>query len=308
MVATRAGDRPANDLRADELTLFDNGVRQTIASFEKLGSRSNAPSPAAPASSSSQSKAQPRLTVIVLDALNTYWGDQIYGREGVSQMLAKLPPGDYISIFALGDTLHQLHGISGDYASLRAAVEAYEGEQPQHWVGDRAFGLGEEQRNRILDTLDALKGITRMVARNPGWKNLLWVSDAFPLQSPVGRGPALPTFMHKEGAEAMHELAAANVVLYPVSPAGLTAQAGGQWADAMMELAEPTGGKAFFGNNDIGALLRAAIDDSRESYVVTYAPANYREDGSYHEVKMKTSRKGVQLRYRPGYYANPPAR
>ncbi len=124
IVATRAGDHPVNDLRADELTVLDNGARQTIGSFEKLGARATGgvrtaaslPNPVPPR------PPQPRLSVIVLDALNTYWADQIYGREGVSQMLAKLPPGDSIAIFALGETLHQLHRISTIPRSARRST------------------------------------------------------------------------------------------------------------------------------------------------------------------------------------------
>ena len=74
----------------------------------------------------------------------------------------------------------------------------------------------------------------------------------------------------------------------------------------MEEVAELTGGRAFHDDNGIGAhaLARSAPDDAREGYVLTYTPNNYREDGSLHKVLLRTSRKGVELRYRPGYVAN----
>ncbi len=126
----------------------------------------------------------------------------------------------------------------------------YEGEQPQAGIRDHKglnFTLGEdtEQRTRILDTLDALKAITRMMGRHPGWKNLLWVSDAFPLQfNSTVNGQVILNLFHKEGEEAMRELAAANMVLYPVSPHGLSVNQGMHWPDAMLELAKTSSGQA----------------------------------------------------------------
>ena len=70
----------------------------------------------------------------------------------------------------------------------------------------------------------------------------------------------------------------------------------------MKELAEQTVGRAYY--NDTAALVRAALDDSREGYVLTDASRDYRQDGSVHQVRLKVSRKGVELRYRPGYFAD----
>jgi VWFA-related protein len=72
----------------------------------------------------------------------------------------------------------------------------------------------------------------------------------------------------------------------------------------MEELAEQTGGRAFHDTNGLAESARAAIDDSRAGYLLSYAPNNYRSDGSAHFVLVKTSRKGLSLRFRPGYMAN----
>ena len=47
-------------------------------------------------------------------------------------------------------------------------------------------------------------------------------------------------------------------------------------------------------------------DDAGEDdgYVLTYAPRDYRLNGSTHLVSLKTSRKGIRLRYRPAYVAD----
>jgi VWFA-related protein len=129
--ATHAGQKPVNDLQATDLRLFDNGKEQTIASFEKPGPGGGVlRGTTVPAGRHPQ-----RLSIIVLDALNTSWSDEIYAREGVSRMLGKLAPGDRIAIFALDSNLHLLHDFSNDYESLRTAVDNYAGAQPPDLVG-----------------------------------------------------------------------------------------------------------------------------------------------------------------------------
>ena len=277
---------PVGDLRATGLRLFDNGVEEIIASYEKLGQAG------APASSDAQPQ---RLSIIVLDALNTSntgYSEQIYGREGVSHMLSKLPPGDRIAIFALGDKLHLLHDFSTDYGSLRAAVDKYQAGQPANWVEYFPGQLSETIR--IRDTLQALKQIAEATKNYPGRKSLLWVSAAFPTQVAM-------TVFHREAAEAMRELGVADVVLYPISPEGVR---GAKQLDSMMEMAAPTGGRVFHGSNDVAALVRGAMDDAREGYLLTFVPKDYLEDGSFHNLRITSSRKGVDLRYRPGYVAD----
>ena len=329
IVATRSGDKPVSDLRIEDLRLFDNNQEQIIASFEMRGSREptdstsvslGLPPPAA--------RSQPRASIIVLDALNTDWADQIYGREGVSRMLETLPSGDRIAIFALGDHLSLLHDFSTDYASLRGTVEAYHGEQPFGGAGDAGAvpnpisaqfrdpsqvgppkaGLRHEaayyQEQRILTTLHALMQISAGMNRYVGQKNLLWVSAAFPLDVKINAGgpPVLESF-HQEVERAMREVTAAGLVLYPIDPRGVLGSFDLGGTSTMKELAEQTGGRAFYGDNGISHLVRAALDDSRENYVLTYSPADYREDGSFHKIQLKTSRKGISLRYRTGYIA-----
>jgi VWFA-related protein len=200
-----------------------------------------------------------------------------------------------------------------------AAVDKYEGEQPSAGVGvdeslfvtrgrapipGSAVQAAFDQRQRIRDALQAFTQIAQNMKVEPGQKNLLWVSGVVPTQfaAVVNGVPASEDF-HKEVAVAMRELGAANVVLTPVIPSGVKVIS----SDSMMEMAEQTGGTVFAGSNDVSALARAAMDDMREGYVLTFVPKDYREDGSLHNLRLTTSRRGVELRYRPGYVADPPA-
>src|ERR1035441_8940974 len=72
----------------------------------------------------------------------------------------------------------------------------------------------------------------------------------------------------------------------------------------MEELADRTGGKAFYNTNDIAGSVRKAIDDTKVSYVMGFYPEEADIDGKYHELRVQVpGRKGLELRARQGYYA-----
>lgn len=129
---------------------------------------------------------------------------------------------------------------------------------------------------------------------------------------------------------AVRELAGANIALYPVDPRGLIGAFGtdpnynaasplgpatyqAQFSledfapniDTMRDLAERTGGLAYYNTNDIGGSVRSAIEDSRVSYMVAYYPSEDDGKGKFHNIKVKLNRSGIDLRYRTGYYARP---
>ncbi len=69
-------------------------------------------------------------------------------------------------------------------------------------------------------------------------------------------------------------------------------------------LADRTGGKAFYGNNDIRDAVRRAFDDGRYACTIGFYPDHGKWDGKFRELKVKVKAEGAHLRYRQGYYAS----
>lgn len=84
-----------------------------------------------------------------------------------------------------------------------------------------------------------------------------------------------------------------------------------EWDDheAMTDIARETGGKAFYGSNDIKAALSASMNEGENYYTLAYTPENRKWDGKYRKLEVKTTQGGAKLTYRRGYYAvaNPDA-
>jgi VWFA-related protein len=281
------------------------------------------------------------LSMILLDAVNTKYRNQTVVRRAVADILEQIDPAERVAIYAFGDRFRIIHDFSSDRASLLAKLRAYHGEAPQGddlleeleldafnkpLIPPDPLQIKYFDQNRILDTLGALEAIANYVKGMPGRKNLLWLSAAFPLEVGTAQRTIAPTIgydgpldTHRsfgpEMARTMAALNDANVSVYPIDARGLSqvvAQINPNMKvthdasiniSTMNSIAADTGGVAYVNRSDLARGVRLALDDSREVYVMTYYPKVIAEDGAYHQIRVQSTRPGVQLRFRRGYYA-----
>ena len=71
----------------------------------------------------------------------------------------------------------------------------------------------------------------------------------------------------------------------------------------MDTIARDTGGRAFYGSNDVAGELTAATQSGATYYTLTYAPANRDYDGKLRNIRVELTKKGYDLSYRRAYYA-----
>jgi len=168
---------------------------------------------------------------------------------------------------------------------------------------------------RIGDTTNAFLSIANHVAFISGRKSLVWVSGTFPLMAGYG-GFGLPppsADPHSNASEierAARALNRVNMSIYPVDAVGISISGSrgtvfgrhAKW-DAMNLLADRTGGRAFYGNNDVAGSVRRAIEDTELTYLLGFYPSHNQWDGSFHRLKLRLNVPGLHLRYREGYFA-----
>ena len=187
---------------------------------------------------------------------------------------------------------------------------------------------------RVRMTLDALRVIARHVSGYPGRKNLIWLSSAFPLTimpdanlTMVARFSGTRNYGGDMAAVAS-ALTDAQVAVYPIDPRGIQTQAlfdpesNGKMnpfsegatlrresdvrfstQDSMQNLADQTGGQVCFNNNDLSECVTRAIGDSSSYYELSYYPSDENWHGEFRRIFVKTTRPGVQLSFRKGYFA-----
>jgi hypothetical protein len=71
----------------------------------------------------------------------------------------------------------------------------------------------------------------------------------------------------------------------------------------MIEIAETTGGKAYFNRNDTDGALEEGIRVSRVIYTLRFALPESERDRKFHALKVKVNRPHVEVYARQGYYA-----
>lgn len=75
-------------------------------------------------------------------------------------------------------------------------------------------------------------------------------------------------------------------------------------ADAYLQtITTRTGGRVYLTNtfDDTSAAFAAIADELRNQYLIGYYSNGNRGDGKYHKIKVDLTRKGLQVRARPGY-------
>jgi VWFA-related protein len=76
--------------------------------------------------------------------------------------------------------------------------------------------------------------------------------------------------------------------------------------DKVLErFAETTGGRVFFPAklDDVAQAFTQIQDELRSQYALAYKPVEFLADGRFHSIAVESSRKGLRIRSRRGYYA-----
>jgi|SRR5665213_2885910 len=310
-------------------------------------------------------------TVLLMDSLNTQTPNQAQGRVKMLQLMRSLPPDTPVAVFLLGSSLRILQGFTSDGHLLRAALDRTlvgNSIQPDprndlgdtsNYMQDQTAGmdvnmglqaqLGEVQNFekeeysasvdlRVKETLAALSQIGQYLSGIPGRKNLIWVSESFPLtivpDPGTGNNPFGGSREYSEEIKILgNKLTDAQVAVYPMDVRGLQAQQSlsasqnidlpetrltgpaiasrlsvedtdfQQTLGTMDEIAQDTGGKSCKNSNDLSGCVMTALKDSSSYYEMSFYPSKVNWDGRFHKIVVKTSRPGVKLVYRRGYYA-----
>ncbi|MBS1855223.1 MAG: VWA domain-containing protein, partial [Acidobacteria bacterium] len=340
-VIARDSRGPVAGLTADDFRIFDNGVEKKIAFFSVNSVKPPAKPfvPPAPEVYTNRPEVRPdaavRLTVVVLDGLNSSVEYQIRARAQLLKFAREIGPRDRVAVYAMADRMRRIQDFTNDSGQLVASVERY---TPNLWVvkgspagaasrgipGSEALQIAEGSSAtmeamadyyRMRVTTDLMKELAQEIARVPGRKNIVWLSAGFPMEIRMtGDSPEHPTSFREEMSGSSKALARASAALYPVDVRGLVAPSGGQTAAAVADgerkrhysmdvLAAVTGGRAFYDDNDLAAEIRGAVEDAELTYTIGFYPDPGEQDGNYHRLQIEVKRPGVQLRYREGYVA-----
>lgn len=320
VVATDDKGAPVTGLKAEDFSVTEDGIEQTVADFSF-----HQPSDIAPAqrpsnnilSNSPAYSGNSALNVILLDAINTDFSNHAYAQELLIKYLESNPKIQPTAVYALEYNLRLLHDFTTDPKELRDSVAHYKGIPVSHLATVEAAASPFSQRGTFRNVSHgrtaAFRGMTflaQALAGYRGRKNLIWISEGFPLSlypdSLMGDQALVMEDYSPLVEKIADDLMAAQVALYPISAAGVSKDDQFSAQTAMSSMAQRTGGKTFFNRNDLDTGIRASLDDGSVYYTLEYYPRNKSWDNKFRHIKVKLSHRGVKLQYRDGYYGDSP--
>jgi VWFA-related protein len=322
IVAVDDKGRPVTDLTADDFTVSEDGKPQKISdfSFHQPATAAPARQPAAGIISNAPDfKSNSCLNVILLDSINTDFSDHAYAQDMLVKYLESNPAIQPTAVFGMGGKLTMLHDFTTDTKALREVIAHYQGQGPTH-IADVYTAASPFQRRGSFQagphareiTARSMMFLAHALAGYPGRKNLIWLSDGFPLslfpEVTAGDGVMQIEDYSPFAERIADELMNAQVALYPIDAAGVSINDRFPARTAMLSMSERTGGKTFYARNDIDTGIRASLDDGSTYYTLEYYPQNRNWDAKFRRIELKVARPDVKLRYRQGYYALGPIR
>ncbi|MBO0859814.1 MAG: VWA domain-containing protein [Chloracidobacterium sp.] len=283
VTATDGSGAYVRDLRADEIQVFEDGQERNINFFRM---------------NDEAALSRPLAVVFALDLSGSLRLDEMSTLRQAAMKFTELMKGD--SVFA-ALTFNNKVKVAQDFTPDPAKIS-------------RAFEHMNdfEGSTRIYDALD--RAITMLNRRAPRTRNgrpvrrvAVVITDGFDSASIIDR------------KEVIRRANDAGVTIYSVTlPSfALSGALSGslESADSMIarvitpldasRIVPATGGQDFSANaRDFTPIFKALAEEIRASYALAYYPDN--RDGKRHELRIKTSRPGVQIRAsRTSYTAAP---
>lgn len=206
--------------------------------------------------------------------------------------------------------------VALDEAKRRACMDRPEDcnrIDPEPFVRSKAAEMSDAVRAESARTLQMLVTLTTGLAKFPGRKTILLMSEGFIAEE---QWPLV--------ADAVGLAARANARIYSLDARGLDRNFRSVFdvtpgndsnarlleqmdfgADSMNSLAVDTGGFVVRNTNQFDRAIERIADDAANYYVIGMRPVE--ADGKFHPLKVTVKRSGVSVRARRGYVAAPPA-
>ena len=222
VLATDKSGAHIGALKKEDFTVFENGSERKIVSFEEITSdskRLTRPRNPNEFSNSLGGGSNRRVTLIVLDLINTPFMDQAYARQELlkylTQSVDRREPTGLFTLTRSG--LHVIHDLVADPRVLVAALHKVKGDtsqlvdnpgdveaitgtaspdgsagvdpgmvqseaqQLQNMMEDAELNFQSfQQRLAITYTLEGMQQMAQAVAGLPGRKSLIWAGGGFP--------------------------------------------------------------------------------------------------------------------------------
>lgn len=266
------------DIKAEEISVTENGKQQEIASFIKETDL-------------------PLTFAILFDISGSQEFTLPAQKSAALHFLEKIlrPEKDIASVITFRKDIEMIQGLTGNVGLLRRALTEIKFTGATGGIGGAADFAGTSLYDSIYVTSDEL------LAREAGRRVIILLTDGRDTTSSYSKQKAIDRSLRSE------------VLIYAVGIQG-RGQYGGQVFSedvdkkTLQTLCEETGGRFFYPKNEseYDQAFQQIEEDLRQQYILTYSPNNDALDGSFRTITVKLNRKeakDLKVLCRRGYYA-----
>ena len=249
------------------------------------------------------------LTIFVLDLLNSNFEDFAYIRYEVRRYLRAQPhqlPAPAESLLVGNQSLQLVQSWTRNREDLLEALAEIPKALPYKEMN------GSFWVERFAQSFNALDQVALENQGIPGRKNIIWVGDGTPGINSAFVPEQIQQLLH-DTANMLVDDRMSLFVIYP----GL----GGPSRSAFDSYVDPgdndpfatdinfgvvvneTGGKLFYGRNDVDKEMRESQTLGSEYYTLTYQPGDGNDDGRFRRIRVTLRNPNLRAITKTGYFA-----
>ena len=319
VVVTDAQGNVMTNLDRSDFSIYQNGAEQDIRNFDAPGKISPIPVKAPKDRYGHDDWGNAPLTMLVIDAMNTPFEEIAYSREEVDRYLETQPAllKQPTIILWLNDAgFHPVTAFLRDRDALISAINSH-----------KASLAGKLNRGAVVEqlsaSLSALQQMALFSVGNKGSKQILWVGRSFPRVDGTLLNAAQLDLLKKAVGSTLDLLMASRTSVYVIDPTVSTKPLP---EDPVSNIANPnvitqfasddafatsfsftefvkrTGGKYFYGRNDLNNEIESSITRATSSYTLSYVPSDAIQDDKYRKIDIRLRDPKLVVQAKQGYY------
>jgi VWFA-related protein len=289
LVTNREGN-PLPDLKQEDFQVLEDGVPQTVATFDVTDWTSYVAERGSEALAEGAVNTYPRRFIFMMNRQGAEFEYLNRAKRDLATFIVEsMAEGDEAMVIDVGYSLKITQEFqAGKEKTLQAVRKLSQMNLDYPGGPDLA----------ARDLYRGLESLGEALLRIPGRKVLLLFSNEILTFAPPGSRWTDNTFSLNRAVESLNQ---ANTSVYTLDirgPESLDSFQGG-----LSPLATETGGRYFRNNPTFIPPLRRIGRENQRYYLLSYVSTNAELDGSYRRIDVKVARDGATVIARPGYFA-----
>ncbi len=296
---------PVRDLTADDFTVLENGVPQTISNFAFVDTAprewsetvwpddvvTNIPT---------DTVGTGRLMVLLMDNVNTFVPRSFTTAVAIARAIVAQMGSDDLAAVLFTSRFEHEQDFTNDRGRLLDAIDKFD------------YAIGTDPMIRMVQ-------VARDLEQVPDRRKLIfYIGPGYPFNANL-LGPAQETYGDVQGQMAQlvyrmqdvfQSARIANANIYAIDPVGLDAPTDGMAIDRRQDsidflriVSSQTGGRAIVNLNEPSRQVPRVFRENSAYYLIGFQSSNPAIDGKYRRIEVKVNRRNAEVRTRSGYFA-----